>query len=70
MKGVERTLKNEYLSFEQVMDCIKSLSHSQGCYGRLYSAIMETEETKQQFKEIVEKEKFKDTMDFIFWYEC
>lgn len=62
--------QKDYLGFNDIMNFIKEMSYSTGLYGRLYNAIMETEETQEEFKQLVEEQKFKDTMDFIMWYEC
>jgi hypothetical protein len=59
-----------YLDFNDIMVFIKAMAQSTGLYGRLYNAIMETEESQEEFKRIVEKQKFKDTLDFVYWYEC
>lgn len=60
----------DYLDFEDIMVFIKAMAQSTGLYGRLYNAIMETEESQEEFKRIVDEQKFKDTMDFVMWYEC
>lgn len=67
---MENVKERKYLSFEEVMEVIKELAKSTGLYGRLYRNIMETEESQEEFRKICEQEKFKDSMDFIMWYEC
>ena len=67
---MENVKEKKYLSFEEVMDFIKEMSHSTGLYGRLYRNIMETEESQEEFKRICEQEKFETTLDFVYWYEC
>lgn len=62
--------KENYLGFKDIMNFIKEMSYSTGLYGRLYNAIMETEESQEEFKRIVEEQKFKSTLDFVYWYEC
>lgn len=62
--------KENYLGFKDIMNFIKEMSYSTGLYSRLYNAIMETEESQEEFKRIVEQEKFKSTLDFVYWYEC
>lgn len=57
------------MSFEEILQGIKSLAGSQGFYGRLYESIMEDEERKEQFKELVEEQNFSDMVDFIMWIE-
>lgn len=58
------------LSFEEIMNFIKEMSYSTGLYGRLYNSIMESEESQEEFRQIIEKEKFTNTLDFVMWYEC
>ena len=60
----------KYLTYEQVIDLIRSLSRSQGLYGRLLNNIMESEEVQEEFKKVVEEQKFETELDFILWYEC
>ena len=67
---MENVKEKKYLSFEEVMDFIKTMSYSTGLYGRLYRNIMETEESQEEFKRICEQEKFETTLDFVYWYEC
>ena len=59
-----------YLDFNDILNEIKSLAKSQGFYGRLYRELMENEDYKEDFKTEIEKQKFKDTLDFILWLEC
>lgn len=67
---MENVKEKKYLSFEEVMDFIKEMSYSTGLYGRLYRNIMGTEESQEEFRRICEQEKFKTTLDFVYWYEC
>jgi hypothetical protein len=61
---------NDYMSFEECMDLIKTLSLSQGFYGRLLRDINELEEEdRQQLKELWEKQQFRDNIDFIMYLE-
>ena len=60
----------KYLTYEQVIDLIRSLSRSQGLYGRLLNNIMENEEVQEELKKVVEEQKFETELDFILWYEC
>lgn len=57
------------MSFEEILKEIKILANSQGFYGRLYESIMESEESQEQFKNIVEEQNFNDIVDFIIWIE-
>lgn len=57
------------MKFEEILNGIKELAKSQGFYGRLYESIMEDEEKKEQFKELVEKQNFTDFVDFVMWLE-
>lgn len=57
------------MSFEEILKEIKVLANSQGFYGRLYESIMESEESQEQFKNIVEEQNFNDIVDFIIWIE-
>lgn len=60
----------KYLSYEEIMDFIKTMACSTGLYGRLYRDIMETKESQEEFKKIVEQQKFETTLDFVYWFEC
>lgn len=62
--------KENYLGFKDIMNFIKEMSYSTGLYGRLYNAIMETKESQEEFKRIVNEQKFTDTLDFVMWFEC
>lgn len=46
--------KENYLGFKDIMNFIKEMSYGTGLYGRLYNAIMETEESQEEFKRVVE----------------
>lgn len=60
----------KYLSYEDVLNIIKDLARSKGQYGRLYRDLMENEDSREYLKEVCEKEKFKQDLDFILWFEC
>lgn len=50
------------MSFNEIMENIKSLAQSQGSYARLYNAILELESEKlQELKETWENKNFKDS---------
>lgn len=61
------------MNIDQILDEIKSLSHSQGFYGRLYERLMEiknTDEEEWRFTvEELESRKFKDTLDMVMYFE-
>jgi hypothetical protein len=60
----------EFMSFDECIDTIKMLSHSQGMYGRLLRNIQELDDsTLEEVKEIWEDKKFKDNVDFILYIE-
>lgn len=50
---------------QEIMDAIKSLSHSQGFYGRLY----ETLKANPEALDFLAKQNFKDTLDMIMFLE-
>lgn len=50
---------------KQILDTCKELAESQGSYGRLYEALKENEEAL----EYLEKQNFKDAIDFILFIE-
>lgn len=58
------------MSFNEIMENIKSLAQSQGSYARLYNTILGLENEKlQELKETWENENFKDIVDFILYLE-
>lgn len=60
-------------SVEEVIDVVRSLSHSQGFYGRLLEQILYSQEyepdTFDEFKRIVEEQHFKDPVDIVLFFE-
>lgn len=50
---------------EQILDVIKSLAKSQGFYGRLLEHINE----EPTYLNFLEKQNFKDAIDFILYME-
>lgn len=50
---------------EQILNLIKSLSRSQGFYGRLYEQIHDNDEAL----EYLEQQDFKDELDLILFLE-
>ena len=65
--------KTEGYSVEEVMEVIEMLSQSQGFYGRLLEQILYLQEYEpdqfEQFKMVVEKQKFKDPVDVVLFFE-
>ena len=63
--------KDGYLNVLQVLDIIRDLSHSQGFYKRLYDNIMDLQpEAFKDFKEVIEAQNFKDSVDVVMFFEC
>jgi hypothetical protein len=55
---------------EQIMDLIRGLAQSTGCYGRLYESIMEMDdEARDEYFAWLEDLNFKSSLDFIVFYE-
>lgn len=58
---------------EQVVDVVEMLSYSQGFYGRLLEEILYIEENEPEkyevFKELIEKQEFKDPVDVVLFFE-
>lgn len=58
---------------EEVVDVIEMLADSQGFYGRLLDEILYIEENKPKqyevFKQIIEKQEFKDPVDVVLFFE-
>lgn len=58
------------MRFEKIMESIKSLAQSQGCYARLYNEILSLDnESLKELKEHWESQNFKDIVDFILYVE-
>lgn len=61
------------MSITQVIEVIKSLSHSQGFYSRLYARIVNCKEHDpelfEDFTEVIEAQKFKDAVDVVLFFE-
>lgn len=58
-----------YITGEMALDLIKSLSYSQGCWGRLLRDLEEYEEYMEEFKNWIEEQKFTDELDLILRLE-
>ena len=67
------TVQTKGYDIEQVVDVIEMLSYSQGFYGRLLDEIMYIEENEPRkyevFKQIIEKQEFKDPVDVVLFFE-
>ena len=50
---------------EQILDVIKSLAKSQGFYGKLLEYINE----EPSYLDFLEKQNFKDAIDFVLYME-
>ena len=64
---------NKGYDIEQVVDVIEMLSYSQGFYGRLLDEILYIEENEPRkyevFKQLIEKQEFKDPVDVVLFFE-
>ena len=64
---------NKWLSVNDVMNIIQSLSRSQGFYGRLYEAITDARENNpavyNEFVDTVNKAHFVNKIDVILFFE-
>lgn len=58
---------------EQILDAFRTLSRSQGCYGRILRSLNEVKENDPQAYEnymtVLESKNFKDTVDLVMFYE-
>ena len=61
------------MDIEEVVDVIEMLADSQGFYGRLLEEILYIEENEpnkyEVFKQIIEKQEFKDPVDVVLFFE-
>ena len=66
-------VKTKGYDIDQVVEVIEMLSYSQGFYGRLLDEIMYIEENEpkkfEAFKDIIEKQEFKDPVDVVLFFE-
>lgn len=64
----------KYLDYEDFKDFVKTMSYSQGFYGRLYENLLELEETDddslEELKNTIKEKHFTNTLDFVYWLEC
>ena len=63
-----------YLGIDDILDVIGNLSRSQGFYGRLYEALIEVKDNDaDKWQDVVnelEGQKFRTTLDVVFYFEC
>lgn len=61
------------MDIEDVVDVIEMLADSQGFYGRLLEEILYIEENNPEkyevFRELIEKQEFKDPVDVVLFFE-
>lgn len=66
-------MNKRIMSFDEVMDVIRSLARSQGSYGRLYYSILEMKKNNPDeyayFKADIEGQEFTDIVDVIMYFE-
>lgn len=68
MENVEK--KNIY-NFKKALEFVKTMSSSQGFYGRIYSEMIEFDRyRKASFTKMLKKNNVKNDMDLIFLFEC
>jgi hypothetical protein len=62
------------MKMDDILNIIKTLSYSQGFYGRLYSRILELrcneEELYEELVDELESKNFRNTLDVIYYFEC
>lgn len=67
------TMDKRPMSFDEVMDVIRSLARSQGSYGRLYYSILEMKKNNPEeyayFKDDIAGQMFTDIIDVIMYFE-
>lgn len=63
--------EKEIMTFEEALDFCRTMSKSQGFYGRLVNSMEEfTEEQKTDFEKVLKDNNVRDNMDLIFLLEC
>jgi len=64
--------KEKFMNIEKAKEIMRELAKSQGFYGRLLRTIEEdaTEEQIEALELDFAKNKVKDTMDLIYYFEC
>ncbi len=62
------------MKINDILQVIRGLAMSQGCYGRLYKQLMVTrEQNPEQYSDIVtelENQHFSSALDLILYFEC
>lgn len=62
------------MKMSQILAAIRTLSYSQGLYGRLYRSIMELKEhdagAYDRLVEQLEAQEFGDAVDMVLYFEC
>ena len=65
--------RSEPFTFDDIINVIRELSYSQGFYGRLLRSIEELKENDidsfNEFKELMENQKFTDSLDVVLYFE-
>lgn len=64
---------NKYMTMDDIMNFIEEMSKSRGLYGRLLLRLLSIKENEpEKYKEIEEKwkNKFKNPLDFVLYFEC
>ena len=54
---------------QEILNTIKSLSSSQGFYGRLYMQLSDDSEEVNEYLDYLESQNFKDPIDLIMFLE-
>ena len=62
------------MKYNEIKEVIKTLSYSQGFYGRLLEQLEEIEKKYpfdfKTIKDTLESKNFKDTLDVVMYFEC
>lgn len=68
------TTTKDYLRIDDIMSFIADMASSQGFYGRLYNELLSYKkydpDAWQEIAAELEGQKFTDTLDIIFYFEC
>lgn len=54
---------------EEILNTIKSLSMSQGMYGRIYEKLTDGSIESEEALEAMEAQNFADAVDMVLWIE-
>lgn len=54
---------------EEILGAIKSLSYSQGFYGRLYEALTNGSEESEEYLTHLEEQNFGDSVEMVMYLE-